>query len=125
MTPLAWVGFVAAGSVGAPARYLVDGYLQRRSTGDAPWGTFAVNVSGAFLLGLLTGFARHHGLSSTTATILGTGFCGAFTTFSTFSVESVLLLEAGKLRQALGNVVGSVACGLIAAAAGLLLASLG
>ena len=90
---------VLGGAVGAPARYLVDGVVQSRSRGVAPWGTFVINVSGSFVLGVVTGAVLYHGLGPLPKTALGTGFCGAYTTFSTFSYETVRLLEEGVGRH--------------------------
>ena len=89
-----------------------------------PVGTLAVNLSGTLMLGLLTGLAAHHGLSARALTVLGTGLLGAYTTFSTFSWETVRLLEDGAVAEAALNVAGSLALGLVAAAAGLGLALL-
>jgi CrcB protein len=119
MTLLA-VAFASA--VGAPARYLVDRLVAARNQGAFPWGTLVINVTGAFLLGLLVGMGAHHGLSKQTVTILGTGFCGAYTTFSTFSVETVRLVEERAFGKAVMNVAVSLGAGLLAAAAGLGLA---
>jgi len=118
------LGLVVAGAVGAPARYLVDRWVQGRTGGDWPWGTFVVNVSGSFAFGLLSGLALYHGLADGPRVVLGTGFCGAFTTFSTFTYETVRLLEEGELGAALRNAAGSLVAGLVAATAGLALASL-
>lgn len=119
MTAAGWVAFVLAASIGAPLRYLVDGLVGDRTDSELPWGILAVNVSGSFLLGLVTGLALHHGLDRTARIVIGTGFCGAFTTFSTFSYETVRLLEGGRLREAAANVGLTLALGLAAAAAGL------
>jgi len=110
-----------AGALGAPARYLLDGFVQSRSRGVFPWGTFVVNVSGSFVLGVVTGWALYQGLGNLPRVAIGTGFCGAFTTFSTFSYETVRLLEEGSVLESALNTLGSVAAGLIAAAAGLAL----
>lgn len=115
-------GVAAASAVGAPARYLLDRYVAERNRWAFPWGTFVINVTGSFVLGLLVGLGAHHGLSKTAVSILGGGFCGAYTTFSTFSVETVRLVEEGSLVEASMNVVGGIAVGLLAAAAGLGLA---
>ncbi|MDQ6796436.1 MAG: fluoride efflux transporter CrcB [Actinomycetota bacterium] len=113
----------AGGAVGAPARYLLDVAVAARSGGRRfPLGTFIVNVSGAFVLGLVVGAALHHGLSATARAGLGTGFCGAYTTFSAFSCETVRLLEDGSLGAAALYVTASVAVGLVAASIGLALA---
>jgi CrcB protein len=110
-----------AGALGAPARYLLDGFVQSRTHRVFPWGTFVVNVSGSFVLGIITGWALYHGLGNLPHVAIGTGFCGAFTTFSTFSYETVRLLEEGSVLASTLNALGSVAAGMIAAAAGLAL----
>jgi fluoride exporter len=116
-----WIAFVVAGAVAAPLRYLIDGLVGDRTDGLVPWGILVVNVSGSFVLGLVTGLALHHGLGRTPRVVIGTGFCGAFTTFSTFTYETVRLIEAGRRREALVNVALSLVLGLAAAAAGLAL----
>src|SRR5581483_11913026 len=93
--------------------------VQQRARGVFPWGTFVINMTGSFLLGLLTGLSLHHGLGRVPKTLLGTGFCGAYTTFSTFSYETVRLVEDGALLEALLNALASLGVGLLAAAAGL------
>ena len=124
MSPLAWVAFTAAAAVGAPLRYLVDVGVSDRTEGVFPWGTFLVNASGSFVLGFLTGLGLYHGLGGTPRIVLGTGFCGAYTTFSTFTFETVRLIEEGDAREAMGHALGSLLVGGLAAAAGLALASL-
>ncbi|NUP47932.1 MAG: fluoride efflux transporter CrcB [Catenulispora sp.] len=114
----------AAAAVGAPARYLLDKALTSRRGSVLPIGTMTVNVSGALLLGLLTGLAAHHGLPKDAVTVAGTGFCGAYTTFSTFSYETMRLVEDGSIAEAGANVAVSLLTGLLAAAAGLGLALL-
>jgi len=110
----------AAGAVGAPTRYLVDIAVRELSRPTRfPLGTFIVNATGSFVLGLVVGFALHHGLSAPVRAAFGAGFCGAYTTFSAFSYETVHLLEEGDLAAAAFNVVGSLAVGLAAAALGL------
>lgn len=116
------VGFAAA--FGALARFLVDQAVARKWESRFPWGTWVINVSGSFVLGLITGLALHHGLSAHVVSILGTGICGGYTTFSTFSVETLRLAEDGSPALAVGNIAGSLAAGLLAAAAGLGLALL-
>ena len=118
---LAFEVAVAAAS-GAVARYLIDRAVQQRHESVLPWGTFVVNVSGAFLLGLVTGLSLHHGLSHDNLEILGTGVLGGYTTWSTFAWESFALTEQGVVRAAAVNVSGSIVTGLAAAAAGLGLA---
>ncbi|MBO3750184.1 fluoride efflux transporter CrcB [Streptosporangiaceae bacterium NEAU-GS5] len=106
----------AGGAVGAPTRYVVDRLIHRWYDSVFPWGTLVINVSGSFVLGSLA--ALH--LSEQALTLLGTGFCGALTTFSTFGWETVQLLEQGALKQAALNVAGSVTLGILAALAGYL-----
>jgi fluoride exporter len=119
-----WLLVGLAGAVGAPLRYVVDTIISRRVEGAFPLGTLAVNVSGSFVLGLLSGLAIYHGLPGTPRLVLGTGLVGAYTTFSTFSLETVALVEEGETRLAAGNVVSNAFAGAAAAAAGLALAAL-
>ncbi|GLW25482.1 fluoride efflux transporter CrcB [Microbispora triticiradicis] len=112
------------GIVGAPARYLADRLAQRLHDSVFPWGTLAVNVSGSLVLGLLLGARDDLGLPAAMVTLLGTGFCGAFTTFSTFGFETVRLLEEGAVLEAGLNALGSLVLGVLAAAAGIGLAHL-
>lgn len=122
MITLAEVG--AGGLVGAPARYLVDQLVLARGDGLFPWGTWTVNVTGSFVLGLVTGLAMYHGLGAVASNLVGTGFCGAYTTFSTFSWETMQLVEEGALKAAAANVASSLVAGLLAGAAGMALAYL-
>lgn len=124
MTPLGWLAFVAAGAIGAPVRYLVDGAIADRTGGAFPWGTFVVNITGSLLLGFLTGLALYHGFPDTPKVVLGTGFCGAYTTFSTHTFETVRLLEDGAAQEATRNTLGTLVAALAAAAVGLVLAAL-
>ena len=124
MSLLAWAGFVIAAAVGAPLRYLVDGAIAERAEGVFPWGTFVVNASGSLVLGVLTGLGLYHAFPKVPKVILGTGFCGAYTTFSTFTYETVELLEEGALNEAARNAFGTLIVGAGAAALGLALAAL-
>lgn len=112
---------VLGGALGAPARYLIDRTVQRRTSGVFPWGTLTVNIVGSFILGAVLA-ASHHGLPKEMVMLLGTGLCGGFTTYSTLSFETVRLLEDGALRQAAGNALGSLGAGIAAATAGYALA---
>lgn len=118
------LGVALAGAVGAITRYVVDLAVQSRTSGDQPWGTFVVNATGSLVLGFLTGLVLYHAMSSTPKTLLGTGFCGAYTTFSTFTFESIRLAEDGELMYAVRNVALHGVVPLLAAAAGLALAML-
>jgi fluoride exporter len=124
MSPLAWLGFVLAGAVGAPVRYIVDTAISDRVEGAFPWGTFVINATGSLLLGALTGLALYHAFPKTPKIILGTGFCGAYTTFSTFTFETVRLVEDGAMSEAFRNAIATLVVGASAAALGLALAAL-
>jgi CrcB protein len=124
MSPLTWAAFVIAGAAGAIARFVVDGVVTRRTNGHWVWGTFLVNVTGSLLLGLLTGLGLSHGFPRAPRLVLGTGFCGAYTTFSTFAFETARLLEDGAPNAALWNVAGTFLAGGLAAAAGLAVAAI-
>jgi CrcB protein len=115
------LGVLVAGALGAPARYLVERAAHRAGRAF-PFGTFVVNVSGSLALGVVAGLALAHGLSGTARTVLGTGFLGAYTTFSTYAYETVRQAEAGRARVAVTYLLGSVAAGGVAAAVGLALA---
>jgi len=119
-----WVGIVLAGAIGAPTRYLLDGFVQDRTAGPFPWGTYAINMSGSLVLGFLTGLALYHAFPATPKVVLGTGFCGAYTTFSTWTFETLRLVEEDDVREAVLNAGASLVVGLAAAAAGLALAAL-
>ena len=113
----------AGGAVGAPVRYLLDRWITgRRRAGVFPWGTLAVNLIGALILGFVLGAARD--LPDSVVTLVGTGFCGALTTFSTFGYETMRLLEDGSVLEAGLNALGSLVAGLALAAAGFLLGGL-
>lgn len=106
---------VALGAaIGAPLRYLTDRLVQTRHDSVFPWGTLTVNVAGSFVLGLLVGMPTHAAWSA----LLGTGFCGALTTYSTFSYETLRLLRGGDRRRALLNAGANLAAGLGAALLG-------
>jgi CrcB protein len=117
-------GVALAGAIGAPARYLIDLWVRGSRSSDFPWGTFVINATGSIVLGFITGLALYHGLGKLPRVIIGTGFCGAYTTFSSFSYETVKLLEEGSTRRAVGNIAASLVVGLLAAAGGLALARL-
>ena len=121
MSAATWIAFLVAAAVGAPARYLLDGFVQERTGGAFPWGTFVVNVSGCFALGLVTGLGLYHGLGTSTRTVIGTGGLGAYTTFSTFTFETVRLAEEGATDAAVRNVAATFLVGLTAAGLGLAL----
>lgn len=111
---------VALGAaVGAPLRYLTDRAVQARHDTVFPWGTFTVNVVGSLILGVTTAMATE--LDPRLVAAVGVGFCGALTTYSTFSYETLRLLEDGARFYAAANVIASVVAGLGAAVAGFAL----
>ncbi len=109
-------------AIGAPARWLFDRAVQQRHDSVFPWGTFGVNISGSFLLGIIAGAAALTGVSSGWQALLGTGFCGGFTTFSAYSLETFRLIEDGSPEIAARNVGASLALGMAAAFGGWYLA---
>jgi fluoride exporter len=109
-----WVGIAVLGGVGALARFALDVAVAKRAGSAFPWGTLAVNVSGAFLLGFVVGVA----LTGEALVLVATGLLGSYTTFSTWMLESQRLAEDGEGRAALLNLLVSVAAGLIAVAVG-------
>ena len=114
ITALAVAGGAA---VGAPLRYLTDRAVQSRHASRFPFGTLLVNVVASLVLGLATGAA---GLSPTLLALVGTGFCGALSTYSTYSFETWRLAEDGAWAAAVVNVLGSAsALGLGAASLGV------
>ncbi|MGW0934421.1 fluoride efflux transporter CrcB [Streptomyces sp. NPDC002666] len=117
-----WLLVIIGAAVGAPLRYLTDRAVQSRHDTVFPWGTFTVNVSGCLVLGLLTGAVAAGAASSHLQLLLGTGLCGALTTYSTFSYETLRLAEGGARFYAAANAVASVVAGLGAAFAGVALA---
>jgi CrcB protein len=109
---------LAGGAVGAPLRYLTDLMVQARHDTLFPWGTFTVNVVGSLVLGGVAASVQIAGAASWVQPLVGTGFCGALTTFSTFGYETVRLSEEGETMAAVANVAASLAAGLAAAASG-------
>jgi fluoride exporter len=108
-----------AAALGAVCRAVADRLVRSRLRGGLPWGTVVVNLSGSLLLGLTTGLAARHGLPAGPEAVLGAGFLGGYTTWSTYLWETVELALAGRRGAAALNLVGSLAAGLLAAAAGL------
>lgn len=109
------VAVAIGGSVGAPSRYLLDRFIGRRIKSAFPWGTVAINLSGSLLLGILTGLS----LASFPTALLETGFCGAYTTFSTFEFETVRLWQEGLTAKAAANLILSVVFGLVLGLVGI------
>ena len=111
-------------ALGAPSRWLLDQRIQRAHDSVFPWGTFTINVTGSLMLGLILGTVQAGPGTVQLAALAGTGFCGGFTTFSTFGYETIRLAEEGSLLEASINVVASVAVGLLAAFGGWAVADL-
>ena len=116
MNVLIWVAVALIGGTGSVARFLVDGAISS-AAGDFPFGTMAVNISGAVILGLLTGLALAHD----EALLAGTAAVGSYTTFSTWMLETQRLTEERQYRTAVLNVVVSLVLEVRAAAAGRLI----
>jgi fluoride exporter len=117
------LGVAIAGALGASARYLVEHAISARTGRRFPWGTVLVNVSGSFALGFITGLALYHGLTAAPKAVVGTGFVGAYTTFSTFAYETVDVKERTATGPASAYAIGSVVAGVAAATLGLVLAA--
>ncbi|MEO8519274.1 MAG: fluoride efflux transporter CrcB [Dermatophilaceae bacterium] len=110
---------MAGAAIGAPLRYLGDRAIQGRRDTVFPWGTFAVNVVGSLILGIVTGAVITGGASAQVQLAVGTGFCGALTTYSTFSYETLRLLEDEARLLAVVNVAASIVAGLLCAFLGV------
>lgn len=120
MNVAVWAGVLIIGGLGSVARFMVDRAVARRSARSLPLGTLTVNISGAVLLGFVAGLA----LSHHAALLIGTAFLGAYTTFSTWMLETQRLTEERQVWPAVTNVVLSIVLGVAAAAAGQAVAGL-
>jgi CrcB protein len=118
VSPLELLLVAVGGGVGAALRFVLDGSVKARVAGF-PLGTMLINVSGSFVLGLLTGLGEAGTLPIPAVAVLGTGMMGGYTTFSTASVETVQLLRSGKTRLAVLNGLGMLVVSVGAAALGL------
>ena len=117
MKEMLWVGL--GGFLGANARYLLGLWVAGRFGTTFPYGTFVINVTGSFIIGLIMGLLDAHVLAPAVRLSLAIGFVGAYTTFSTFTYETLRLIENGSLLLAAANVVGSVIVGMLAVVAGV------
>ncbi|QWS34262.1 fluoride efflux transporter CrcB [Curtobacterium aetherium] len=118
MSALELVFVALGGGVGAALRFVLDGLVKARVT-RFPLGTLLINVSGSFVLGLLTGLGEAGTIAAPAVAVLGTGMMGGYTTFSTASVETVQLLRSGRTRLAVLNGLGMLVVSVGAAALGL------
>jgi CrcB protein len=114
VSPVAWAGAAVLGGIGAILRFLLDGAVASRAGRDFPYGTLAVNITGAVLLGLMVGLA----LRGDAAVLIGTAAIGSYTTFSTWMLETQRLVEEGEVANAFANAVVSLVLGIAAVALG-------
>lgn len=112
-----------AGGLGAATRFVLDGFVRTLIKTALPWGTILINVSGSLVLGFLAGLVMRGIAPESLLLILGTGFLGGYTTFSTASLETIRLIQSRRPGLALVNGVGTMAISVLAAAAGVWLAS--
>jgi len=117
MNVLVWAAVVVIGGAGSVLRFYADGFVSAAVGRDFPYGTMAINVSGAVILGLLSGLA----LTPSQSLLLGTAAIGSYTTFSTWMLETQRLTEERQYRKAVLNIVVSLALGIAAAALGRLI----
>lgn len=106
---MTWLLVLVGGMLGAALRYLADRAVRRVAGPGFPWGTFTVNVTGCLVLGLLAGLTA---ADDPLRLLIGTGLCGALTTYSTLSHETLRIAESGARATAAANVLGSVAAGI-------------
>lgn len=124
MTPLLFVGIALAGGLGSASRLFLDGIIRSRTRATMPWGTIALNLTGSFLLGLITGFTTSQLLPETVHLIVGAGFLGGYTTFSTASFETIRLLQERKWVIGGLNGLGVLVAATAVAGLGLWIGSL-
>jgi len=119
-----WLAVAGAGALGSVLRYTVDAAVGGRHAGTLPVGTLGVNLTGSLVFGAIAGLALYHAFPATPEVVLGSGLCGAYTTFSTFTFETTTLGREGERVAATVNVgLNLVGC-CVSAALGLALASL-
>lgn len=124
MTAWVWIALIPVGAAGAVLRYLTDTSVAARTAASFPYGTLVVNTVGSFVAGGVAGLVLYHALPATPKDLLATGFCGAYTTFSTLNVETLTLAREGTSRAALVNFTANMAAAGGAAALGIVLASM-
>ncbi|MFK0005522.1 fluoride efflux transporter CrcB [Paenarthrobacter sp. NPDC090520] len=111
-----------AGGIGAASRFVVDGLVRGRVRTALPWATILINVSGSLMLGFIAGLVMRGHAPESLQMILGTGFLGGYTTFSTASLETIRLVQGGRIGLAFINALGSLVASVGAAALGLWMA---
>lgn len=119
ITPLLFLVIAVAGGAGAVCRFVLDGLLTSVSEADFPWPTVLINITGSLLLGLITGFAVSGLLPEAWRLVLGTGFLGGYTTFSTASVDTVRLLQQRRWTAGMVHGLGTLVIAVGAAGLGL------
>jgi len=113
------LGVLVGGAIGSISRYSLDAWIEQHTVSDFPWATFAINVSGCLVVGfVIAAFVDRHHAPAWLRAALVIGFCGGYTTFSTFAQETVDLLEARLTLLAIANVSASVVLGMVAVLAG-------
>ncbi len=110
------------GAIGSAARYLMGAFIANRFGPDFPWGTFAVNVSGSFLIGVILSFVGGGMLPAWARPFLAVGIMGGYTTFSTYNYETLQLIQGGEFGAAAFNTLGQVVAGLAGVYLGVVVA---
>ncbi len=118
---MTWLLVALAGGLGAVARYVVDHLVMTALHATRPWGTWTVNMSGSLLAGVAAGAVTADRVSDAVATVVAGGFLGAYTTFSTAMVQAATQLGDREHAVGIGNLVGTLLAGIVAAALGLLI----
>ncbi len=124
MSPWLLLGVSVFGGLGAVARFAQDSLVKSRVTSGFPWGTVSINVLGSLVLGVLTGLVVFGGEPDSWRVVLGVGFCGGYTTFSTAMVEAVTLARDARARTAAVSLAGTLVASVTAAALGVWLGAL-
>lgn len=118
---MTWLMVIAGAAIGAPLRYVTDRFVQARHNTTFAWGTLSANVTGSLILGVLTGAVSAGVADERLSLLIGTGLCGALTTYSTFAYETLQLTGGGARSYALANVVLTIVGGLGAYYLGMVL----
>lgn len=113
-----WVG--AGSAIGGISRYAAGKWISTITNWAFPLSTFSINIVGSFIIGLLLGWHQKNGFNPSTLLFLSTGFCGGFTTFSTFSLENIVLIKQGQIGIALMYMTASLLLGLAAVYIGMM-----